>query len=665
MVTHSNNNQIPRLETRETEGLRDKYPNIAHLEAGNIAAWLAERKQQLLEIAKSDRAEMNLSKAIGLAGTTIGAICYATSPLAPIGALIAGIGYVWSVAKDMNQTHQFAPVPFARGNFLEFITAMGGKEEREEYFSQKDDLLDLLNHLDPFEKIEYAMIRSHALLLTEYLAQVSEGKRFYAYHWMAEMYYQTRGGFPSREQLDGHLVNVTADHRINYDHVIAIQQAAQSQPRSLIVELPKPNIVELPAPRFIELPSTTSDYQDARTEAVQYVTDTTAPTGNIPDIPTFLKLPVKDRAEALIFTLTQSGFKVSDILTSQVIALAGTQRGGKGTLAGLLSILAKGLDPDVEIEYFTAGVDVYPFTCKLHSALDFPQKLRGEVADMAIALSLLAYLRELDNLPPYSKNNLFLIVDEAMGLLHLLSEDDREWAIRYLLSRFAKTGGTLLIVLHASNITSVVGSKSTAGLGITFKESINFIGCGVQSVTNGGMRKMNIASGSYFKANPHNFGKAIENGELGTIPDFLLTEKHPGNGYPDPVRSLLKYFPELVQNHTENAVNNRTVHDAVSDKIKSLESAFKAESVPDIEVALDEERLQFLDALSKNIYSMMKKSDNLPITFERLRNSRKWIPLYGKKTLDRDDLRAAIDKLIKTDRIRGNEESGYEPTNIN
>ncbi|MBA3920262.1 MAG: hypothetical protein H0X31_00565 [Nostocaceae cyanobacterium] len=575
MVTQNSKLDVPRLETRETQGLRDKYPNIAHLEAGNVAAWLAERKQQLLEIAKSDRAEMNLSKAIGLAGTAIGAICYATSPLAPIGALIAGIGYVWAVAKDMNATHQFAPVPFARGNFLEFITAMGGKEERVEYFQEQDDLLDLLNHLDPFEKIEYAMIRSHALLLTEYLAQVSEGKRFYAYHWMAEMYYQTRGSFPSREQLDGHLVNVTADHRINYDHVTAIQQAAQSQPRNLIVELPKPNIVELPAPRFIELPSTTSDYIVAPTEAVQYVTDTTTPTCNIPDISTFLKLPVKDRAEALIFTLTQSGFKISDILTSQVIAIAGTQRGGKGTLAGLLSILAKGLDHEVEIEYFTAGVDVYPFACNLHSALDYPQELHGDIADTALALKLFAYLKTLEKSAPYSHRNLVLIIDEAMRLLSLLNEDDKVWSIQYLLSRFAKTGGTLIIVLHATNLSSVVG-KNTAGLADTFKEGVSFIGCKAQFVSAGGLRKINVASGEYFQANPNNFGSAIESGNLGKIPDFLLTETHPGNGYPDPVRSLIRYFPELKIERNISKEGER-----INDPIKSLEKAFEAKSVPE------------------------------------------------------------------------------------
>ncbi|MHC5823247.1 MAG: hypothetical protein ACYT04_47285, partial [Nostoc sp.] len=51
--------------------------------------------------------------------------------------------------------------------------------------------------------------------------------------------------------------------------------------------------------------------------------------------------------------------------------------------------------------------------------------------------------------------------------------------------------------------TSVVG-KATAGLADTFKQSVNFIGCVAQAVSAGGLRKMNVASGEYFKANPNN-----------------------------------------------------------------------------------------------------------------------------------------------------------------
>jgi hypothetical protein len=182
------------------------------------------------------------------------------------------------------------------------------------------------------------------------------------------------------------------------------------------------------------------------------------------------------------------------------------------------------------------------------------------------------FLKGLDGCEPYTHKNLLLIVDEAMRLLSLLEESQRLWAIQFLLSRFAKTGGTLIIVLHASNLTSVVG-KATAGLADTFKASVNFIGCVAKSVSAGGLRKMNVASGEYFKANPENFGSPIKGGELGAVPEWLKTELHPGNGQPDPVRTLLTIFPEL---YSEPPAQPKS-KDKLSETIQKLEASFSIE----------------------------------------------------------------------------------------
>ncbi|MEH1771301.1 MAG: hypothetical protein V7L30_33850, partial [Nostoc sp.] len=117
--------QIPMLGTKETALLRGDYPSIEYLEAGNIASWLQERQDQLLVRARDERNGMNLAKFITLATAAIGAVCYATSPLAPIGAVVAGVGYLWSIVQDLNDTHQFAPIPFIRGDFFSFLSAMG------------------------------------------------------------------------------------------------------------------------------------------------------------------------------------------------------------------------------------------------------------------------------------------------------------------------------------------------------------------------------------------------------------------------------------------------------------------------------------------------------------------------------------------------------------
>jgi hypothetical protein len=131
----------------------------------------------------------------------------------------------------------------------------------------------------------------------------------------------------------------------------------------------------------------------------------------------------------------------------------------------------------------------------------------------------------------------------------------------------------------------VVG-KATAGLADTFKQGVSFIGCVAQSVSAGGLRKMNVASGAYFKANPENFGSPIKGGELGAVPEWLKVESHPGNGQPDPVRSLLTFFPEMVQEH-QAVPMPKGEKLASMDLVQQLEETFKKALSTDAQLLLD------------------------------------------------------------------------------
>jgi hypothetical protein len=235
--------QIPMLGTKETALLRDDYPSIEYLEAGNTASWLQERQDQLLVRARDERNGMNLAKFITLTTALTGAVCYATSPLAPIGAVVAGVGYLWSIVQDLNDTHQFAPIPFIRGGFFEFLSAMGDSVARDEYFANKNELADLMLHLEPMSKYEFAMLKQSSHVVCEYLSAVEPGKRFYAYRWLLDWFIQLRGQFPTREQLSGHLAQVTIDPRVNYQQVTVIQEAIQ------------PQNLGIPQTRFAQLPN--------------------------------------------------------------------------------------------------------------------------------------------------------------------------------------------------------------------------------------------------------------------------------------------------------------------------------------------------------------------------------------------------------------------------
>ncbi len=245
--------QLPTLTTQETKRLRSDYPSIEHLEAGNVAAWLVERQEQLLVRARDERTGMNLAKLITFGAAATGAICYATSPLALIGAIIAGVGYVWAVAQDLNDSHQFAPIPFVRGNFIEFLSAMGDKDAREEWFATSNEIVDLMFHLDPFDRYEFGMLKEHAHVLSEYLVRVEPGKRFYAYRWLFDWFVNLKGSFPGQEQFNSHLATVTLDPRVNYQQVSAIQehQAQMAAPQGI----PETNFADLPETKFADLPN--------------------------------------------------------------------------------------------------------------------------------------------------------------------------------------------------------------------------------------------------------------------------------------------------------------------------------------------------------------------------------------------------------------------------
>ncbi|NJK70479.1 MAG: hypothetical protein HC941_31790 [Microcoleus sp. SU_5_3] len=75
-------NKLSRLETPQTAYLLSQFPEVEYLEAGHVAEWLSTRKDQLLILAKEERIGSSLAKTISIATAAIGAVCYATSPLA-------------------------------------------------------------------------------------------------------------------------------------------------------------------------------------------------------------------------------------------------------------------------------------------------------------------------------------------------------------------------------------------------------------------------------------------------------------------------------------------------------------------------------------------------------------------------------------------------------
>ncbi len=414
--------------------------------------------------------------------------------------------------------------------------------------------------------------------MSEYLVRVESGKRFYAYRWLFDWFVNLKGTFPGVEQLTSHLATVTLDPRINYQQVTAIQEyqtqvAAQGIPPTQTALLPKVRTASLPQPEFVELPRAVAG-ENTLVEAIETkvveekpVKEAPASSTQIPivekpqttranastappnyDLPTLDEislLPMRERAIAILHRLSADGFDLSRCIADQITCICGNQRGGKGTLMAILAILASAIDPTTKIHYFTAGDDIYPFKCaRLVCRLSYPDK-EGDKADLMVAQALYKYLKEMDKLTQGACQDIILVIDEAVALSDYLDPEQKQWMIRFLLTRANKKGAQIFIVLHGKSLTSWVGTGNTSGFSQTFKTGATFIGCEATSIKINPLRSMSVATGRYFLADPDDFSKPVEGGNLGIVPQWLKTEINPATGQPDPTRTLLEFFPEL------------------------------------------------------------------------------------------------------------------------
>ncbi|MEH1786932.1 MAG: hypothetical protein V7L23_15470, partial [Nostoc sp.] len=569
---------IPRLETAQTQRLRDEFPPIEYLESDYVADWLKVRKDQLLELAKEERSGCNLAKTLSIVCGFAGFIFHATSPIAPIGA-ICGIGaYLWSMYKDVDSTGAFSPIPFVRGNFLEVVGNVGNADLRQDYLNNRDGFEELKTHLALREQEEYLMLKSHLHTVTDYLMQVPALKRFHAYGWILDNYISLKGAFPSIEQVSKHVAKVAEDHvRVDRQVITAIKERAlPPQPLTLAIpvikELPKPNIQDsvniqdsetevgsTNVSTVIQDPTTVLQTVRISPQPQSYVAknpEREVGSNSSPNLSQLKSLPLHERAIAVINLLKKSGFNVAECVRKQSNVVCGNQRGGKGTLVGILCILYQALDANTKINYFTAGADLYPFQCKrIVSAIDYAYSPNPNAK---VASEFMKYLREIEKelTRPEgigARKGEVLVLDEAIALAGDQTDEDLQWMSKFLMTRFSKSGSKLFIVLHASNLSSWIGSKNTAGISRTFKSDFSFIGCVATTIKINALDTIQVATGEYFIANPDSWGEKMPDGELGKIPDWLTTEINPSTGMPDPVRTLLTIFPEIAEKSVEKS----------------------------------------------------------------------------------------------------------------
>lgn len=237
---------IPKITTRETDKLRDQYPSLSHLEGGNIAEWLQERKDQLFEQARAAENEADTTRVLGLAASGIGLVCYAVNPFMVLGGMVGGAAWLWLLVDHYNRTKEIAPLPFVRGNFLDAIARAGDYDARQNY--RANHLADTIKFLPRHHAEEYTFIYSDCNFetITQYLQQVDPGKRFYAYRWLFGWFVKLKGKqIPTQETMAEHLQHVTVDSRVKVEEVKTIVQSNEQ------FQLPETKTVDI---RQFDLP---------------------------------------------------------------------------------------------------------------------------------------------------------------------------------------------------------------------------------------------------------------------------------------------------------------------------------------------------------------------------------------------------------------------------
>jgi hypothetical protein len=370
-------------------------------------------------------------------------------------------------------------------------------------------------------------------------------------------------------------------------HPFAVAHAWVTSTQPLDVNEPTPMIPQVVEPKPTPtLPQVVYSTPEPQRETL---TASNAPITQPPDINQLRQLPLEERAIALLNALSDAGFDVARAIADQITCICGNQRGGKGTLMAILATLACAVDPKTKVHYFTAGNDIYPFRCdKLYCRLTYPND-DGEAADAKVASALYGYLKEMDNGTQGAYSDIILVIDEAVALSDYLDSDQKQWMIRFLLTRASKKGAQIFIVLHGVNLTSWVGTGNAGGFSSTFKTGATFIGCEATSKRINPLRVISVATGRYFVASPDDFSKSVTNGDLGTVPEWLKVEVNPSTNQPDPARTILNFFPEV---RSDEPVNTLVTTKSNSPSSLSVEAPSLTDNVPvtDLKVsdALDE-----------------------------------------------------------------------------
>ncbi|HEY9612537.1 hypothetical protein, partial [Allocoleopsis sp.] len=183
-----------------------EYAPIELLERGDTDIWLRRRGDILKTKSKETALDCEASKIVTL-GAVAGAAIMSAHPLAWIGLLIAGFGYVYTLFQERQDLGVVHPVPLYRGKLGNIFALMEGEEtERQPSF------MDEIAYLSCAEKAEAVLIRGRLSELSRLLKIAPPKARFDLYRYTCDQFY-LRQDLISGEEVGQYLTTAVSEAR--------------------------------------------------------------------------------------------------------------------------------------------------------------------------------------------------------------------------------------------------------------------------------------------------------------------------------------------------------------------------------------------------------------------------------------------------------------------
>jgi hypothetical protein len=183
-----------------------EYAPIELLERGDTDIWLRRRGDILKTKSKETALECEASKIVTL-GAVAGAAIMSANPLAWIGLLIAGSGYVYTLFQERQDLGVIHPVPLYRGKLGNIFAFMEGEETEKQ-----PSFMDEIAYLSSAEKAEAVLIRGRLSELSRLLKIAPPKARFDLYRYTCDQFY-LRQDLITGEEVGQYLTTAVSEAR--------------------------------------------------------------------------------------------------------------------------------------------------------------------------------------------------------------------------------------------------------------------------------------------------------------------------------------------------------------------------------------------------------------------------------------------------------------------